>query len=839
MVTMPRTLVSCALLAAALAAAPALFGQSARWEPEGGSLPVNTVTQLQLVFDDVSPDDVPTVPRVDGLVINYQGQSSNMSLINGTFTRNVTLTFAVLLQVQHDVVIPAFDVKTGKGPVRVPSVHFTPSGATVGSSGVSLSDAASAKLEPASDEVWAGEVFDLKYSVQAASGYGPTWGNTSFEWDPAPLVIEDWSQPEPFKLNDNGPRTGLSYHTRAMAPAAGHIRLNPTSQLLSLSVGVAGFGFFQQRQYQQFAVPDSPVAIDVRPLPPAPAGFMGAVGSFKIESKVVPRQVNAGEPVTWTVVLSGSGNWPQIRGLPSREAPADFQVIQPKPKRTQPPGKVFEGSISEDIVLIPTTAGTYDLPPLAFTYFDPAAGSYATITAPGGTIKVDPSGPAAGPQSANPVGVAPGAPKISLSNPGTEAKPPELPTQGLGDPLPKSDSAPRPLRLRTVAVACAVPFVVLALFWAVLAYRRARATDPLRLRREARLRLRSTLHELRSASSAGAVPLLLAWQRDSGVLWDLAHAAPPPSSLPDAEWSSLWTEADRCLYSTDGVLSADWTARAQAALEEKSLRAFSLGRVLLPRNLLPFLFLALAAAACPRMGADEPSDAYRGGRFATASNLWAGRLGSDPLDWSARYNLSLALAQQDRWAESAAHASAAFVQDPGDPATRRQLALACDKAGFIPEPLDVLLQRGPLPDLARLGSPGAWQRTGAASAAALAVAFGILLAGAYGVAALRWARPTGLAILVLSALSLAASFVAYRAYGMTADTRAVVIWRTGTLRSVPTEADVSQKTIPLPAGSIAVADKDFLEWVRLSFPNGQTGWVPRAEAVYLWRSPAN
>ena len=566
---------------------------------------------------------------------------------------------------------------------------------------------------------------------------------------------------------------------------------------------------------------------------------MGAVGDFKIESKVVPRRVNAGEPVTWTVALSGSGNWPQIRGLPSREAPADFQVIQPKPKRTQPPGKVFEGSISEDVVLIPTSAGTYELPPLNFTYFDPSAGAYATITAPGATITVDPAGPAAGPQNANPVGAAPGAPKISLSSPGTEAKPPELPTQGLGDPVPRAESAPQPMRLRSVAIACAAPFGALALFWTVLAYRRARATDPLRLRRAARLRLRSTLQELRSASSSGAGPLLLAWQRDSAILWDLAHAAPPPSSLPDPAWSALWTEADRCLYSTDGVLPADWSARAQAALEKKALRPFNAGRILLPRNLLPFLFLALAAAACPRLAADDASDAYRGGRFATAGNLWAGRLGPDPLDWSDRYNLSLALAQQDRWAESAAHASSAFVQNPVDPATRRQLALACDKAGFVPEPLDFLIQPGPVQALARLGSPGAWQRTGAASAAALAAAVALLLAGAYGVASRRWARPAGIAILVLGVLSLAASFVAYRAYGITADTRAVVIWRTGTLRSVPTEADVSQKTTPLQAGSIAVADKSFLEWVRLSFPNGQTGWVPRAEAVYLWRPPAS
>jgi hypothetical protein len=48
---------------------------------------------------------------------------------------------------------------------------------------------------------------------------------------------------------------------------------------------------------------------------------------------------------------------------------------------------------------------------------------------------------------------------------------------------------------------------------------------------------------------------------------------------------------------------------------------------------------------------------------------------------------------------------------------------------------------------------------------------------------------------------------------------------------------VSQKTTTLAAGSTALADKEYLRWIRLSFPNGQTGWVPRSEVTYLWRSP--
>jgi hypothetical protein len=406
----------------------------------------------------------------------------------------------------------------------------------------------------------------------------------------------------------------------------------------------------------------------------------------------------------------------------------------------------------------------------------------------------------------------------------------------LGDPVAPAASASLPIRRRTLAAACAAPFALVALAWIALAYRRAKETEPLRRQREARGRVGASLLALRDAPAADKAPLLLAWQRDCAVLWGLGHAAPPASALPDPAWSELWSEADRFLYSRDSVLPADWVARAQAAFSKMTLPPFNAARLFLPRNLVPVLLLAYAAGA-PGLCASDPASAYRSADFAAAAAGWNARVAADPLDWSARHNLSLALAQQDRWGEAAAEASAAFVQNPSDPATRRQLVTACDKAGFVPEPLDSLLQPGPVEALARLGSPGAWQRAGAASCAIAASACLLLLLSAHGLVRRKWALPTALAVLGAALALGGASLAAYRAYGIAADTRAVILWRPGTLRSVPTEADVSQKTTTLAAGSAAVADRAFLSWIRLTFSNGETGWVPRDEAIYLWQSP--
>jgi hypothetical protein len=266
-----------------------------------------------------------------------------------------------------------------------------------------------------------------------------------------------------------------------------------------------------------------------------------------------------------------------------------------------------------------------------------------------------------------------------------------------------------------------------------------------------------------------------------------------------------------------------------------------------PRNLLPFLFgfVALALGAFPaRLGATadnavrvSPESAYRQGDFATAEKGWRTQLDRERISWTARHNLSLALAQQDRWDEAAAQAVVAFVQEPEDPAVRWQFALACEKAGFVPEPLAEFLSPGLLHRFARLASPAKWQQLAIVSAWFAAAGLIAVLAAAFGAAGgrRRGTAALGIALLAVGVVGGAASAAGWKAYGMAADPSAGIVWRNSTLRSIPTEADTAQKTTPLPAGSVARVDKRFLGWVRLDFDNGQTGWVRKDEVIWLWK----
>lgn len=828
--------------------------QAVHWENSDAGDP----SELELVFQECSPNGDPKLPHVDGVTFALEGTSTQANMVNFSVTRYTILTYRVRSTKGGALQIPAFDVATDKGTKHVPAFR---GGAMRTASDLNVSS----RIEMGSPTVWVGEVFPITYTLDV-SRRTPAQPVSNIDWNSSPLVIEDWSKFEPNETVVNGePRYDFIARTRGYAKTPGPLTLNTATELVNVQTGSMGFGLFQAPRIEQLTVESSRPSILVRALPtPAPADFAGAVGQFKFNSKVVPTTAAVGEPVTWTLELSGSGNWPDIAGLPQREVSKDFDVVQPKAKRTPAEGKLFDATLTEDVVLVPTKAGTYTLGPVNFAYFDPRTGEYKTLSTPQTTITITPPANAAThapKESASPGNSAPQiAPLDKAKLADLKSKVPAAPSGLPRDPLTGTATTFAPMALRTVLLLVLAPLAIVLIAWILLAMRRAQKTDPLRPRREARARLAVTLEEIKRISDpAQQAKLLLRWQHDAAILFQIRHAAPsaavfdvasaqggrPPvlgAAAVDPAWQALWREADRALYSENNALPPDWAARAEAALAAQKLPGFSPLRLFLPRNLLPFVAaVALAVTiATPRARAaetpalrDDPAKAYHAGDFAGAEAGWAAAISKNPRDAIARYNLSLALAQQDRWGEAAAQATAAFVQQPDNPAMRWQLALTCEKAGYTPAPLVHFLPAGPTQSLAGLASPGGWQWLAVGAAGGIGLALVLLLLEIYGRRSI-WRQWTAVVVGAASLLLGASAVISLATYGPTVDHRAVIVWQTGTLRSIPTEADTTQKTTPLPAGSVAVVNKTLFGWVRLAFENGQTGWVRKEEVVGLW-----
>ncbi|QYM77869.1 BatD family protein [Horticoccus luteus] len=805
------------------------FAQTVRWEPGDSGDPAD----LQLVFSDCEPTGRPDLPVVAGVTFNLAGTGTRTEMNNFSFTRFTIFNYRVNARQAGPLQIPAFDVKTNKGTLRVAAYDATLTAST------DVSSLAHATLEPAAANPWAGQIFSLTYTLTVPRrNLNQVTSNVA--WNAAPLVAEDWANPQPAESIADGERQYvLTYHTRAYAKTAGRVTLEATAQNVNFQTGSVGFGLFQSPRIEQATVASNRPEISVRPLPqPAPAGFAGAVGQFKLTSKVVPAKAAVGEPVTWTLELSGTGNWPDIAGLPSREVSKDFQVVQPQAKRVPAEGKLFDSTLTEDVVLVPTKPGTYALAPISFVYFDPQAGTYKTLTPAGATVTITAA-------NAPKFNVTPGAATPNPATTETAVAPPaklpvspELPTGLPLDDLSGTATVTPPWTWATLRWLLALPLVLLPLAWFTFAAQRAWRRDPHRPRRAALVRLRALLAQLRATTDpVQQRPLLRAWQTEVAAVWPLASAAPRADTLADAPWQTLWTEADHVLYGPDGsALPGDWIARAETAAAAKRVPGFALFRAF--RHLVPALAVLALFLAGPRPAhADEATTAYRNGDFSGAETLWRATVEKQPTDWIARYNLSLALAQQDRWQEAVAHATAALLQNPSSPAVRWQFALACDKAGYTPAGLSPFINAGTKHRIARLASSAVWQRVLLAGELLIILAAILALARAYGFLSRRaWAIAPWLAVVAGLVLGVAA-ISSVRGYGDAGNPHAVLVWRNTTLRSIPTEADAAQKTIALPAGSFAVINKTFLadHWVRLAFSNGQTGWVRREEVVALWQ----
>ena len=823
----------------------ALCAQRVRWEPAGGHLPRGQPSQLVLVFENCEPTGTVDLPTIDNLTIGQptSGQQSSTQIVNGrvTSTRLVYLGYPVTPLGDDPIVVPDFTVQTDEGALPVAGVSFEVREATIGDTEIPVTYAANSTISLATNEIWAGEVIPITYLLTVAQRFNYGIASTP-EWEPAPLIVEEWVDPQQGTINRGGEqRKAAAYRTRGYIRSAGTHTLPSIRQLVNIAVPSSSF--FRQRT-EQFNITSDAPQITVKPLPAdAPDAFDGAVGSFELTSTVVPEVATVGEPVTWTLKLEGTGNWPDVPGLPGRAVSRDFRVVQPQASRVNVDGKIFEASITEDVVLIPSREGDYTLGPVEWAYFDPATGEYQTVTTPEVQITITPGAPVAPPplSTAMEGEVTPAdattnrseTPPV-LSRP-TPDSPPALPR----DPLPGSASINPPLLFSELIWAVVGLAFFIPLGWLFLSAMHAVRHDSGRAARAARRRLKSTITELQGAVDRGERDnLLLKWQRDVAILWGSAQAVPATSLFAGHEnWSALWRDSNEALFTAAGILPEDWVRRAETALRAKRAPMLPIHRCVYPAHLFPsaLVVVLITLTVGPPEAQATPIEDYAKGDFDQAEQAWRETLESQPTDWVAHHNLSLALAQQNQWAEAGAHASIAFVQNPRDPAVRWHLGYTLERAGYTPPTLGRFAEPGWREKLARQASPAQWQMVLVLGAGLGVLCIWLVLLHAYG----KWGRHWKLVSWsggTLAVACLATAVAGIQTYGLAAHPDAVMTWQPGTLRSVPTDLDTEQQTTPLAAGSLATVQREFLGWRQLEFRNGQTGWVRAEDIVRIWQA---
>ena len=410
-------------------------------------------TTLSVIISG-SKDADPVIPTVPGLAIERRGVSQSMSYINGERHSETQITYEVLVEAPGEYTIPSIVAEVdGKQESALPlrlKVTGSASGANAPKAqGGSVPDPQGAaggapKSKPDGKnrgeqtagvfierECDRGEVFVGEQLLCTIRIYHP--GNLAG----GQLVSASAAEFRRFRIEGerkfqkiigNRRYQGIELKEVVVPTKAGDLaippfgidarvlvtshRNNPLDKFFDrFGGGVFNFDMgFTEEQQVTVQSPTSP--LKVKPLPDRnrPAGFSGLVGSYELTAQLSSHQVQAGETVTVTIVLKGTGV-SDMAADPQVNLSEWGKVYPDKPdyKEDLSSQKGVESTRTYKFALVPTKVGTHSLGAIKIAAFHPKLDDYVTLSADLGNLIVDPGKAEAAPLVVSSPGAGGGA----------------------------------------------------------------------------------------------------------------------------------------------------------------------------------------------------------------------------------------------------------------------------------------------------------------------------------------------------------------------------------------------------------------------------------------------
>lgn len=367
---------------------------------------------LALSFEGAQPGSVPA-PRVDGLQITQAGTSQNMSIVNGALSSAVTVNFNVTPQRAGEFTIPALtaDVNGQTLSSRPLKLVVTKAAAPSADAMNSGNEVAFLKLVFPREKIYVGEAAVARLELYLRDDV-QNFGNFQITGSPtdgfsAGKLVELQNQRRRAQAGHRA-YTVIPYAVPLTAVKSGLLQLGPFTANCVVVLPAPNQGgdpffrqFFNQGDQKQVALATDGLQIESQPLPEQnrPATFSGAVGQFDMAVTAGPTNVAVGDPVTVRVQISGRGALDAVT-LPAQAAWQNFKTYPPTAKleTTDPFG--FQGAKTFEQIITPLNTDIREIPPLAFSFFNPEDGQYHTLTQPAMPLAVTPAGTSPPPPAA-------------------------------------------------------------------------------------------------------------------------------------------------------------------------------------------------------------------------------------------------------------------------------------------------------------------------------------------------------------------------------------------------------------------------------------------------------
>ena len=392
------------LLCLALSVFAAIPGRAASFTAslDRDTIALGEQATLSLAFEGGQSKKVPT-PRVPGLQIVQTGTSQNVSIINGAMSSTVTVTFSVNPQQTGDFTIPAMTADVSGQTLTSRALKLTvlkasaPTAAVINSGG----EVAFLKLILPKQQVHVGEVLAgqlllcLRDDVQ-------NFGNFRITSTPAEGFSIGKMAEAPHRQQQVGNRayTIIPISVALTATKTGSLSLGPFTANVVVILPSSNQGgdpffrqFFNQGEQKQVPLATGQISVQSLPLPTenVPTNFNGAVGNYTLDVTAGPTNVAVGDPITLHVQIAGQGNLDTIKS-PIPASWNDFKLFPPTSRQEISDQLGLEGTKTFEEIVTPENTDVRELPPLAFSFFNPDDGKYHTLTQPAMPLAVRSAG---------------------------------------------------------------------------------------------------------------------------------------------------------------------------------------------------------------------------------------------------------------------------------------------------------------------------------------------------------------------------------------------------------------------------------------------------------------
>ncbi len=371
----------------------------------------------------------PTAPETEGLVLvsTYPSRQTSMSIVNGAVTQSVGFTWTyrpvregqarigpVSVTIQGRTyttesiavnVIPQAQRPARRAPAR--SNPFAPFQRQAPNTPAEEIDPDARDIfidvVPSASSAVQNQQVTVNYLLYFREGIQLRQSRLTDSWDAEGFWREEL-EVEPRPIPQVVVRDGLRYNRITLKRAAvfptrsGELAIDPLkieseAILPSRSSDPMARFFSLQSRFTPVELSSAALTLESRPLPPgAPDTFQGAVGSLRFSASFDRTELEVGESLQLTVRITGNGNLATL-APPDFQAPGAFEQYDPQVSTSiDRSGPQLRGSKTFTYVLVPRSNGTFEMPEVVYTWFDPSAQRYITEASAAASITVTGTG---------------------------------------------------------------------------------------------------------------------------------------------------------------------------------------------------------------------------------------------------------------------------------------------------------------------------------------------------------------------------------------------------------------------------------------------------------------